>query len=165
MSQVPQFPSIVKENMQRFINALGDDDAALFFSPPQHTRSNDTEFPFRQSSDILYLCGWLQPEMALFIRPKSDNPIVMFVQPKNAKMEIWTGVRPGIEGAKSDFGADEAYSIHDLAKQLPHLLMGVKQLHYRFAETPDMDQLLIKAIARARKVGRANGISFTSTSI
>ena len=88
MSQVPQFPSIVEENMRRFIETLDDGDAALFFSPPQHTRSNDTEFPFRQSSDILYLCGWSQPEMALFIRPDSDNPVVMFVQPKNAKMEI-----------------------------------------------------------------------------
>ncbi len=158
MSQTPRFSKIVEENMSRFIKELGD-DAALFFSSPHLTRSNDTEFSYRQSSDILYLCGWSQPEMALFIRPNSDHPVVMFVQPKNAKMEIWTGVRPGIEGAKSDFGADEAYSIHDLAKQLPHLWMGVERLHYRFAENPDMDQLLIKAIARARKVGRTNGLA------
>ena len=33
--------------------------------------------------------------MALLIRPKADKPVVMFVQPKDPKREIWTGIRPG----------------------------------------------------------------------
>lgn len=157
MSQVPQFPHIVAENLVRYMQALGD-DAALFFAPPHHTRSHDTEFVYRQSSDILYLCGWHDPDMALLIRPKSDKPVVMFVQPKNPEMEIWTGIRPGVDGAKRDFGASDAYSIDELAKQLPHLLMGVERLHYRFAENADMDRLLLASIAKARKNGRSSGM-------
>ena len=162
MSQVPQFPHIVEENLSRYMDELGE-DAALFFSPPHHTRSNDTEFQYRQSSDILYLCGWHDPEMALLIRPKSDKPVVMFVQPKNPKMEIWTGIRPGVEGAKRDFGASEAYPIDELAKQLPHLLMGFDCLHYRFAENSDKDQLLLSSIAKARKQGRGSGMDGPNT--
>ena len=121
MSQVPQFPHIVQANMQAYMEALGE-DAALFISPPHATRSNDTEYEYRQSSDILYLCGWRDPDMALLIRPKADKPI-MFVQPKIHN------VRYGLvfvrrRGAKRDFGASEAYNFSELGKQLPHLLMG-----------------------------------------
>ena len=158
MSQVPQFPHIVQANMQAYIKALGD-DAALFVAPSHVTRSNDTEYEYRQSSDILYLCGWLDPEMALLIRPKSDKPIVMFVQPKDPKREIWTGLRPGVEGAKGDFGADEAYNYSDLAKQLPHLLMGYEHLHYAFAENASMDKLLMESIQKANRSGRTSGLS------
>ena len=158
MSQVPQFPHIVQANMQAYMEALGE-DAALFISPPHATRSNDTEYEYRQSSDILYLCGWRDPDMALLIRPKADKPIVMFVQPKDPQREIWTGIRPGVEGAKRDFGASEAYNFSELGKQLPHLLMGVERLHYAFAENTAMDKLLMRSIQRANRLGRTSGLS------
>ena len=158
MSQVPQFPHIVQANMQAYMAALGE-DAALFISPPHTTRSNDTEYEYRQNSDILYLCGWRDPDMALLIRPKSDKPVIMFVQPKDPAREIWTGIRPGVEGAKRDFGADEAYNFSDLAKQLPHLLMGVERLHYGFTENTSMDKLLMRSIQRANRLGRTSGLS------
>ena len=162
MSQVPQFPHIVQANMQAYIDALGD-DAALFISPPHATRSNDTEYEYRQSSDILYLCGWRDPDMALLIRPKSDKPIVMFVQPKDPKREIWTGIRPGVEGAKRDFGASDAYNFSELGKQLPHLLMGVERLHYAFAENGAMQKLLINSIQKPNRLGRTSGLSGPDT--
>ena len=158
MSQVPQFPHIVQANMQSYIDALGE-DAALFISPPHVTRSNDTEYEYRQSSDILYLCGWRDPDMAMLIRPKADKPIVMFVQPKDPTREIWTGIRPGVEGAKRDFGANEAYNFSELSKQLPHLLMGVERLHYAFAENTAMDKLLMNSIQRANRLGRTSGLA------
>lgn len=158
MSQAPQFPHIVQANMRAYLEALGD-DAALFVAPHHAIRSNDTEYTYRQSSDILYLCGWMDPEMVLLLRPKSEKPVVMFVQPKDPKREIWTGIRPGVEGAKHDFGADEAYPISDLAKQLPHLLMGIERLHYQFAESATMDKLLMDSIQKANRSGRKNGLS------
>lgn len=158
MALVPQFPELVQENLRKFMDSLGD-DAALFVAPHHHLRNGDAEYPYRQSSDILYLTGWTDAEMAVFINPKAAKPVVMFVQPKDPAMETWTGLRPGIEGAIRDFGASDAFPYAQLAKQLPNLLVGVERLHYRFAENPEMDKLLLESIAKARKNGKNTGLS------
>lgn len=157
MTITPQFPELCSENLTKFLEELGD-QAAFFYSPHHYLRNGDAEYSYRQSSDILYLTGWRDPEMALLLRPNADKPVIMFVQPKNAKMEIWTGIRSGVVGAKENFGADDAFPFSELSKQLPNLLMGVKTLHYRFAENPEMDQLLLKSIASARKKSKINGL-------
>lgn len=154
----PEFPTLNANNRQRFIDSLGD-DAALFFSPPHYLRNGDAEYPYRQSSDILWLTGWTDPDFAVLIRPKSDHPVVMFVQPKDPAKEVWTGRRPGVEGAKELFGADQAFEIEQLSKQLPNLLQGVSRLHYRFAESADNDRLLLRSIAVARRKAKQNGLS------
>lgn len=162
MPRSEQFTHSVRENLKNFIQKLEGEEgkhAALFFAPKHHLRNGDAEYPYRQSSDILYLTGWEDPEIALLIRPHAKKKIIMFVQPKNAKMEIWTGIRAGVEGAKNDFGADDAFNFSELKKQLPNLLLGVDVLHYRFAENAEMDSLLLSSIARGRKVGKGNGMS------
>lgn len=162
MTITPQFPDSVKDNMARFMEALGD-DAALLIAPKHVLRNGDAEYSYRQASDILYLTGWEDPEMALFINPKAQKPVVMFVQPKNPTMEIWTGIRAGVDGAKENFWASDAYEIDELSKQLPNLLMGVEKLHYRFAEDFAMDQLLLQSIAKARRAGKMNGLAVPET--
>ena len=154
----PEFPALNAENRQRFIDSLGE-DAALFFSPPHYLRNGDAEYPYRQSSDILWLTGWTDPDFAVLIRPKSDHPVVMFVQPKDPAKEVWTGRRPGVEGAKELFGADQAFEIEHLSKQLPNLLQGVNRLHYRFADSAENDRLLLRSIAVARRKAKQNGLS------
>jgi len=162
MTIKPQFPELVSENLSKFLELLGD-QAALFYAPPHHHRNGDSEYPFRQSSDILYLTGWKDPEMALLLRPSSDKPVIMFVQPKDPKMEIWTGIRPGLEGAIEDFDASDAFPFSELSKQLPNLLMGFKTLHYRFAEDASMDHKLLKAIGQARRKSKTNGMDIPET--
>ena len=147
------------ENRQRFMDALGD-DAGLFFGQHHHLRNGDAEFPYRQSSDILYLSGWEDPEVAVLLRPKSDKPFIMFVQPKDPKREIWTGRRPGPTGAESFYGADAAYPFSELKERLPSLLQGHKRLHYRFAEDAANDRMLMQAVSSARRKGRENGLDF-----
>lgn len=166
MPRSEQFMQSTRENLAKFIQRLEEEGkkenknhAALFFAPHHHLRNGDAEYPYRQSSDILYLTGWEDPDMALLIRPHSEKKVIMFVQAKDPKMEIWTGIRPGIEGAKTCFGADDAFHFSDLKKQLPNLLLGIDVLHYRFAENADMDGLLLSSIATGRKVGKGNGMS------
>ena len=75
------------------------------------TRSHDTEYPFRQDSDLWYLTGFEQPEaVAVF----TQSRFTFFVQPRDPVMETWNGRRPGVEGAVSRFGADEAFPIGEL---------------------------------------------------
>jgi len=145
------------DNRARFMRALGE-DAALLFAAPHHLRNGDAEYRYRQQSDVVYLAGWEGPEAALLFRPGADQPFIMFVQPKNKEREIWTGRRPGPVGAKDDYGADEAFDIDELWKQLPDLLQGYRNLHYRFADDADRDRKLVQSLSKARRKARKNGL-------
>ena len=152
-------PEVFAEHRARFFESLGEDHAALLFGSPHVLRNGDAEFKYRPDSDVFYLSGWEAPEVALLFRPGADQPFVMFVQDRNPKMEIWTGRRWGTEGAKERFGADEAFTFESLASKLPDLLQGYSNLHYRFAEDGDRDQLVIGAIKAARRKARRNGMA------
>lgn len=145
-------------NRQRFLDALGEDEAALLFAAPHHLRNGDAEFKYRQSSDVVWLSGWEAPEAALLFRPGADQPFIMFVQKRDAERETWTGRRPGPEGAKSLYGADEAYDWTELWTKLPDLLQGYRSLHYQVAEDGERDRKLVTALSQARRKARRNGL-------
>ena len=148
-----------KEQRNKFLEALNG-DAALIFSAPEHHRNGDSHYPYRQSSDMIYLTGWTQPEAVLLLRPNAKEPFILFVQPKDPARETWTGVRPGPKGAVETFGADAAYPISELAKRLPSLLQGYSGLHYDFGESSEHDTLVQNAVAAARRLGKNNGMDF-----
>ena len=70
------------EQRNRFLEAL-DGDAAIIFSSFEKHRTGDTEYPYRQASDMIYLTGWTQAEAVLLLRPNAKEPFIMFVQPKD----------------------------------------------------------------------------------
>jgi Xaa-Pro aminopeptidase len=141
------------EHRGRLLKALGR-DAAILFAPPHRLRNADTEYRYRQSSDVYYLSGWEDPEAALLFRPGADKPFVMFVQPKDPEREVWTGVRPGPEGAVATWGADEAFPFAELDRKLPELLLGYRTIHYRFGEHSENDEAVSRAIQAARRLAR-----------
>ena len=151
-------PEVFAAHRAEFIKRLGTEDACLLFGAPHHIRNGDAEFRYRPASDVFYLSGWEAPEVALLFRPGADHPFVMFVADRNPAMELWTGRRWGPEGAKTRFGADEAFPYDELAERLPDLLQGYRNLHYQIAEDPDRDQLLMGAIKAARRKARRNGL-------
>ncbi len=155
--------SVYASNRQRFLKALGNDAAAIIFSSPMVTRSNDTEYAYRPHSDILYLSGWAEPDSALLLRPGSDEPFILFVQPKDKAREIWTGIRPGPEGAVLHYGADGAYLIDELRKRLPALLQGYSILHHQFTQDSEHDRLVMNSVASARRMAARNGMAAPSS--
>ncbi|MFT5683952.1 MAG: Xaa-Pro aminopeptidase [Myxococcota bacterium] len=142
---------------QRLFEALGT-DAALIFGATHHLRNGDSEYRYRPDSDVLYLTGWEEPEVAILLRPGADHPFVMFVLPRDPKKEVWAGRRAGVEGAIERFGADAAFPINDLLSQLPGLLQGHQTLHYRFADNAEHDTLVAAAIRSARRTAKNNGL-------
>jgi len=151
-------PTLFADHRARLFDLLDADDAVLLFGAPHHIRNGDAEFKYRPNSDVFYLTGWEAPDVAVLIRPGADHPFVMFVAGRDPAMETWTGRRWGPGGAKSRFGADEAYLYSALAEKLPDLVQGYRNLHYRFADDSDLDQLLIGALKSARRKARRNGM-------
>src|SRR5687767_14316819 len=61
-------PEIYRERRERVLARL-EDGVAVLRSNPEQTRSNDTEYPFRQDSDFHYLTGFDEPDSVAVLTP------------------------------------------------------------------------------------------------
>lgn len=145
------------DHRRRLLERLGPNEAVLVVGGPVHRRNGDTDHRYRPDSDIWWLTGWPDPEVAVFLRP-GPEPVTMFVQPRDPVAETWVGRRAGPEGAKERFGAHAAYPFADLEKELTRLLQGVDTLHHTFGLQPEVDAMLHRILPRAAKAARRNGL-------
>jgi Xaa-Pro aminopeptidase len=127
---------------------------AIIPSAREAVRSNDTQYRFRQDSDFYYLTGFEEPESIAVIAPAREAKYTMFLRPRDPEREIWDGRRAGIEGAKSEFGAQEAFPISEFAEKLEEILDGAENLYYRLGVNPDLDDMIIRKIASMRAFNR-----------
>ncbi len=100
---------------KKFLKDLPDNSLVLIPTNPVSYRSNDTTYPYRASSYMLYLCGWDAPEAIFMAYQESGSWVTsIFVRPRDTKAEIWEGRRVGVEGASSQWPIDEAHSLNDM---------------------------------------------------
>lgn len=83
-------------------------------------------YKFHQNTDLLYLCGFNQPDAALIlekdVKLARKYKMILFCLPKNKELEKWDGPRCGLTNAKQFFKADEAYSIDQFKNKLQEIL-------------------------------------------
>ncbi len=129
---------------------MGPDAVALLLGAKLATRSNDTHHPFRQDSDFWYLTGFWQPNAAAVLRTDGGPKLTLFVEPRVREQEIWTGLRPGVEGALRDYGADAAHPIEELPKLLPDLLSRARRVYHVLGRDPAIDARIVAALDEMR---------------
>ncbi len=118
---------------------------AIVRSAPTAVMHNDVEYAFRQDSDFYYLTGFNEPEAVAVLAPHhEEHRFVLFVQPKDAEKEVWTGYRTGVEAAKEKFGADEAYPITELDEKLPQYLEKADRIYYHLGRDRDFNNKVIE---------------------
>ena len=100
-------------------------------SAPAAIRNNDVEHEYRQDSDFFYLTGFDEPDSVLVLHSSSAEPFSLFVRPRDPEREVWDGARLGVDGAKSELGADAAYPIAELQSKLPDAIQNAERLFYR----------------------------------
>ena len=140
---------------QRLFSQLRPNDLLIITAPHESTRSNDVHYPYRSSSDMLYLCGWEDPE-AVFTAYNDDGNWIttLFVQPKDILQEIWEGRRPGVEGAVKDWPIDNAVSHEDLEESLSDMLVKCSRILVKLGVDSVVDGLVdneIKSNSRDRQ--------------
>lgn len=134
-------PEFFAARRKEFLKRLPNGSVAIIVTNPERTRSNDTEYAYRPSSDVLYLSNFPEPEAVLvFVKHGNDKRFIMFVRPKDKVREIWTGIRAGTEGATDKFGADEAYTIDQFEEVVKPLLDESERVFYRFDRNEHFDQ-------------------------
>ena len=142
----------MREQLKKFIEAIGRDSIAIIPAAHEATRSYDTEYRFRQDSDFMYLTGFPEPDAIAVIDPASrKNPYTLYVRPRNLEMETWFGRRQGTEGAVKNYGADKSVSIDKFASDLGKLLDGHDKLYYRFGVDQKLDLAIIKYLSAQRQ--------------
>lgn len=138
----------------QLMKLLGPRAALVLCSTPERLRNGDTDFKYRQDSDILYLTGFVEPGTTIVLRPgHPETPFVMFVRPRDPAAETWTGRRAGVEGAVRDYGADAAFSAAELETKLPEVLAGAEEVHFPFGREP-VEATVSRAVTRLRAAER-----------
>jgi Xaa-Pro aminopeptidase len=138
------------ERRERFMEAM-DGAVAVFFAAPPRTRSNDTEYRYRQDSTFHYLTGFGEPGAVAVLRPgHPEHPYVLFVRPRNRERETWEGRRAGPDGAKARFAADAAFPIEELEARLPDLLKDTERVYYAMGEDPERDAMILGAVRQLK---------------
>jgi Xaa-Pro aminopeptidase len=145
---------MIRPQLQEFMRRMDAKSVAIIPSAREATRSNDTQYRFRQDSDFYYLTGFEEPESIAVIRPSDDVRYTLFVRPRDPEREIWDGRRAGLDGAKSEFGADESFPILEFDAKLQEILDGAPVLYYRLGVNRDLDDTIIRQIARMRALNR-----------
>lgn len=110
-------------------------------SAQEVTRSNDTEYHFRQNSDFFYLTGFTEPDAFLVLSNKASGSektgnieSTLFLRPKDEFAEVWHGRRLGVASAPSQLMIGAAYSSDDVDTILPDLIDGHEYLYYSLDE-------------------------------
>ena len=127
-----------------FCNQLGSNSIAIITNNPVSIRSRDTHYRHRFNSYLHYLTGWHGEEGVAVFHKEEDWKCRLYVQARDIVKEIWTGRRPGIEGALADWPIDEAVSRGDLQKSLGELLADSEQVYHINGLDLTVDQVVGK---------------------
>ncbi len=100
-----------KKKRQEVLDKLPPNSVAVFFANPVRNRANDVEYIYHQDPDFYYLTGNPEPHsmLLLFSEPYEGTREILFVQPHNARMELYNGPRLGVEGAREKLGFEVVF--------------------------------------------------------
>ncbi|HEV2905015.1 MAG TPA: Xaa-Pro aminopeptidase [Pyrinomonadaceae bacterium] len=146
---------MIKSQLKEFMRRMDKDSVAIIPAAREAVRSHDMNYRYRQNSDFFYLTGFEEPDAIAVIAPSREKKFTLFVRPRDLEQEIWTGYRAGVEGAVSDYGADEAFKIDEFDEKLPEILDGPSVLYYAFGHTlAEIDQRIIRQLTTFRESNR-----------
>ena len=143
---------------RQLMNAMEPGSIALIPGASMQRRNRDIDYAFRQDSDLLYLCGFEEPDALLVLVPgRSQGEVILFCRERDPRAEQWDGGICGPERAVGGFAVDDAFPISDVDDILPGLLEGRRRIYQTMGEYPAFDQKLLSYVAtiRGREAGGA----------
>ena len=117
-------------------------------------RNRDVEYLYHQDSNFYYLTGFNEPESIAVLAPgRKEGEYILFNRPKDPEKETWTGKHAGLEGAISEYGADQAFPISEFKKRLSELLKKRTTIFYTIKDKRDLDKDIEKTILNIKPNG------------
>jgi Xaa-Pro aminopeptidase len=140
---------------------LIDEGVILIPSASMITKSNDTEFPFRQDSNFRYLTGFNEPDCLLVMIKGSKTTSTLFLRPKDDFTEMWMGKRLGVEQACERLDVDDAYPIEEVKTKLPELILGHQNIYYDLTDAK-LAKLVMTAFTSVHRMRKSKVTKPTS---
>jgi Xaa-Pro aminopeptidase len=146
---------MLKPQLAEFMRRMDPKSVAIIPAAREAVRSHDTNYRYRQNSDFFYLTGLEEPDAIAVIAPSEAKKFTLFVRPRDPERAIWDGYRAGVEGAKMDYSADEAFPIAEFDGKLPEILDGPASLYYAFGHAnSELDEKIIRQLTLMRETNR-----------
>ena len=154
----PLGPAAFAPRRKRLLDAIGEGVAVIPSATELHS-SRDTEIPYRPSSDLYYLTGFVEPGAVAVLTPHDEaHRFTLFLRPRDTEREAWSGRRMGVEEAAERVGADAAYPIAELAERLPALLKPADRIHYPIGVSPELDRRILAILTASRRSRQRFGV-------
>ncbi len=106
-----------KDRRDKLRTSLPANSVAVFFANAVRNRARDVDYVYHQDPDFYYLTGYKEPDALLFIFKDKQVAAngktydeILFVQPRNATREMWTGRRLGEQGTKDILGFEQSFN-------------------------------------------------------
>jgi Xaa-Pro aminopeptidase len=129
---------------------MGPEAIAVLLGAKRATRSNDTDYRFRQDSDFWYLTGFAHPNAVAVLRTDGGPEFTLYVEPRDREIETWTGYRPGTDGAVEDYGAVEAYATGELLSHMGQILAKAKRIYHVLGRDAAVDAKITETLEGMR---------------
>lgn len=135
-----------KTRRKTLASSLKENSLAVLFSAKPQTRSNDTEYPYRQNSNFYYLTGFKEDNAALVIlKKKKSYATYLFVQKKDKSLELWSGKRVGAKAAKKLFKVDDVLVMDEFEAKLIECIKESQNIYFDFNMNDErVDKLRVK---------------------
>lgn len=111
-----------RDRREKLRQALPANTVAVFFANAVRNRSNDVDYVYHQDPDFYYLTGYREPNAVLLIFKDEQTGTqgkyteIMFVQPRDVRMEMWTGKRLGDTQTRELLGLQQAFNNREFKK-------------------------------------------------
>jgi len=142
---------------ERFVSRMSQ-GVAIFPSAPEVVRTNDSDYTYRQNTDLYYLTGFEEPESILVLAPQgTEAKSALFVRTHDKEKETWNGRRAGVEGAQTLTGVDATYPISEFYQRLGGFLETADRLFYSFGTNRALDERILERLHEYRMSRQRSG--------
>ena len=155
---------IYQTRFKKVIKAMQEDSCLVLFSPPPRLRNQSIYYPYRTSSDLLYLTGISQENIIFVLCSTGEKHI--FVEKHNPQKERWEGRRftgKYIAEHLQFSDNDDHHEYKDFWKTLPRLIENKNTLYWSYLNEPETHQKIIHLLNQMQE--NLRGGSFGPTNL
>lgn len=126
---------------------------AVIPTAPERQRNSDNDHPYRHDSSFHYLTGFDEPGAWLVLHASGES--ALGCRAKNPEMEIWDGLRLGVEAAPAALGVDAAFDVETLDAVMLERLAGEPAVWFPFGAGAPVARRIEGWLATLRSRARA----------
>jgi Xaa-Pro aminopeptidase len=131
------------------LQTIEADSIVIISSAPELIRNGSVHYPYRQRSHFYYLTGFHESQAILLLANIDNHPkFVLFCLETNNNLVNWATPSVGLKKACLEYGADEAYTIHEFPAHLSQYLARCQSIYCLMQEDECIMQHLYQALQK-----------------